>query len=320
MALSWEVWRGEQRIQRAEINSPPLKSGESGQPVHLLQASLVLQGFDIPHHGVTGDPPVQNNNFLNETQAAVRQCEARFGLTLDIGVAGQEVVRRLDRENDTLYTFKAGHFGAALARTDVSRAVGKITSATLALTFLRVNVLNLLVSNLVEDALRVHFRLLPPGSIGDGIRRARTTADIDRILTQFTLIAAVLNSCATSFRDGIPVNGVKIPAEANTGSRTILFGPAFRDFTVSPVDLTGGGIGPNSRAAILIHEGMHASDDSNTSGNRNIHISEFQAAYNTQPADLSLFNPSSYASFAAHIANGGDPPIRFGLGPGARLL
>jgi hypothetical protein len=320
MALSWEVWRGEPRIQRAEINSPPLKSGESGQPVHLLQASLVLQGFDIPHHGVTGDPPAQNNNFLNETQAAIRQCEARFGLTLDVGVAGQEVVRRLDRENDTLYTFKAGHFGAALARTDVSRAVGKIASAALGLTFLRAAVLPFPTQNLVNDALRVHFRLLPPGTAGDGIRRARTTADLDRILTQFALISAVLNSNATSFEDGIPVNGAKTAAEANTGSRRIRFGPAFRDFTVSPVDLTGGEIGPNSRAAILIHEGMHASDDSNTSGNRNIHISEFEAAYNTQPADLSLFNPSSYASFAAHIANGGDPPIRFGLGPGARRL
>ena len=320
MALSWDVWRADPRIQRAELNSPPMKRGESGQPVHLLQAGLVLQGFDIPHHGVSGDPPVQNNNFLTETQSAVVSCEARFGLTLDSGVAGQEVVQRLDRENNTLYTFKAGHFGAALARTDVGRAVGKITSAALALTFLRAGILPLPTLNLVEDALRVHFRLLPPGSIGDGIRRARTTADIDRILTQFTLIAAVLNSSATSFEDGIPVNGAKIAAEANNGSRRIRFGPAFRDFTVSPVDLTGGAIGPNSRAAILIHEGMHASDDSQTSGNRNIHISEFQATYNTQPADLSLFNPSSYASFAAHIANGGDPPIRFGLGPGARLL
>ena len=320
MALSWDVWRTNDRIQRAENNSPPMRSGESGQPVHLLQASLVLQGFDIPHHGVTGRPPQQNNNFLSETQSAIRKCEAQFGLTQDIGIAGQEVVRRLDSQNNTLYATRAGQFGAALARTDVGTAVGKIASATLALSFLKANVLPPPTLSLVEDALRVHFRLLPPGIPGDGIRRARTTADVDRILTQFMQIAGVLNSSATSFEDGIPFNGAKIAAEANNGSRRITFGPAFRDFTLTPVDLTGGRIGPQSRAAILIHEGMHASDDSGTSGNENIHISEFQPTYATQPADLSLVNPSSYASFAAHIANGGDPPIRFGLGPGARGL
>jgi Putative peptidoglycan binding domain len=297
-----------------------MKRGESGEHVHLLQAALVLQGFDVPHHGMTGDPPRQNNNFLNETQSAVRQCEARFGLTVDTGVAGQEVVRRLDQENNTLYTTRAGHFGAALARTDVGLAVRKIVSASLGLTFLRSGVLNDPTLTLVNDALRVHFRLLTPGTPGDGIRRARTTADLDRILSTYAIIMGILNSSATSFQDGIPVNGAKTAAEANTGSRRVLFGPAFRNFTLSPVDLTGGLIGPNSRAAILIHEGMHAADDSNTSGNDAIHISEFDPRYNNQPADRSLFNPSSYAGFAAHVANNGDPPIRFGLGPGARQL
>jgi peptidoglycan hydrolase-like protein with peptidoglycan-binding domain len=320
MALSWVPWRDNQRVQRAENNNPSMKSGESGEPVHLLQAALVLQGFDIPHHGVTGNPPRQNNNFLGETQAAVRQCEARFGLTVDVGVAGQEVVRRLDQENNSLYTTRAGHFGAALARSDVGRAIGKITQATLGLTFLNANVLPTSTTTLVNDALRVHFRLLPPGSAGDGIRRARTAGDIDRILNTYRLIGAVFASNATSFVDGIPVNGVKTAAEANTGSRRVLFGPAFRDFTLTPVDLTGGEIGPNSRAAILIHEGMHAADDSGTSGNANIHISEFDPPYDTQRADLALFNPSSYAGFAAHIANNGDPSPRFGLGPGARRL
>ncbi len=321
MALAWEPWRDNQRIQRAENNNPSMKVGESGQHVHLLQAALVLQGFDVPHHGITGDPPRQNNNFLNETQSAVRQCEVRFSLSRDTGVAGQEVVRRLDQENNTLYTTRAGHFGAVLARTDVGLAVSKIVSATLGLTFLKAGVLPEPTLTLVNDALRVHFRLLTPGTTSDGIRRARTAADIDRILNTYTIITGVLNSSATSFNDGIPVNGAKTAAEADTGSRRILFGPAFRDFTLSPADLTGGQIGPNSRAAILIHEGMHAADDSNNSADNNfVHFSEFDPRYNTQPADRSLFNPSSYASFAAHVANNGDPPIRFGLGPGARQL
>lgn len=320
MALSWSPWRDNVQVQRAENNNPPIKSGQSGQHVHLLQAALILQGFDVPHHGVTGRPPRQNNNFLGETQAAVRQCEARFGLTLDAGIAGQEVVGRLDRENTTLYTARVGHFGAALARADVGRAIGKVASATMALSFLNVNVLPPATLTLVNDALRVHFRLLPPGAAGNGTRRARTAGDIDRILNTYRQIGAVLASAATSFVDGIPVNGAKTAAEAETGSRRVLFGPAFRDFTLTPTDLTGGEIGPHSRAAILIHEAMHAVDDSNTSGNDNIHISEFDPLYDTQRADFALFNPSSYAGFAAHIANNGDPSPRFGLGPGSRRL
>jgi hypothetical protein len=75
-------------------------------------------------------------------------------------------------------------------------------------------------------------------------------------------------------------------------------------------------VGPNSRAAILIHEGMHAVDADKKSGDDDIHISEFDPAYETQPPDKSLFNPSSFAGFAAHVFNGSDPKPRFGLGAG----
>jgi len=316
MALSWLPWQNDPQVQRAENSSPSMKPGTAGQQVHLLQAALILQGFDVPHHGISGNPPRQNNNYMSETQAAVRQCEARFGLTVDTGVAGQQVVRRLDSENTSFYASRAGEFGAALARTDVNLALGKVTSALLALAFINQSS----ISALVNNALRVHFRLLPPGASGDGIRRARTQADLDRITRTYQDLSQVFVANATSFLDGIPVNGVKIAAEANTNSRQILFGPAFRSFTVTN-DLTGGRIGPHSRAAVLIHEGMHSVDASNTSGNANIHISEFDTAqYDSQRADLSLFNPSSYAGFAAHIANNGDPTPRFGLGQGARGL
>lgn len=310
MTLSWTGWQDNARIQSAENNNPAIRPGAAGQHVHLLQAALILNGFDVPHHGVDENSGVQNSNYLGETQAAVRACEGRFGLSRDTGIAGREVISRLDRESNTFYTTNAGHFGAALARTDVPRAVGKISSSLLSLTFLRAGSLPDTVAPLVDDALRVHFRLLPPGSAGDGIRRARRKADLDHIITTFTNLAAVLNSSATTFEDGIPVNGIRTPAESNTGSRRIRFGPAFLDLDAP----CGGRIGPHSRAAILIHEGMHSVDFSGLSGNGAVHISEFEPAYDTQTADRSLFNPSSYAGFAAHIANNGDPNPRFGLG------
>jgi hypothetical protein len=234
-------------------------------------------------------------------------------------VAGAEVISKLDSESALNYIVHAGHFGAGLARNDVPLAISKITSSLLGLTFLRAGAgLPPTLVSLIENALNVHFRLLPPGAAAAGPRRARTTTDLDRIIQTFTALAEVLNAGATSFRDGIPVNGIKTPAEADTGSFSVLFGPFYRDFD----DGLGAAIGPNSRAAIVIHEGTHAVDTSaplgqlGRSGQADVHISEFDPAYDQQTADRSLLNPSSYAGFAAHIANNGDPVPRFGLGAG----
>jgi hypothetical protein len=322
MALSWEVWRNDERIKKAANNNPSMKFGEKGQAVHLLQAALILNEIDVPHHGI-GDNGLQNNNYLNETQAAVRQAEGKFGLSLhDKGIAGKQVIGALDNANNRFYTSNKGHFGSDLAVQDAPRAQTKVQSALTGLAALRA-AMNLPkpvgLNTVVSQALRVHFRLLAPGTTGPGVARQATIADIDRIIATYRNILFVLRGATFTFRDGIPVNGVKIAAESFEGSRRVTFGPAFRDFG-NNTDLIGGPIGKESRAAVVIHESMHAVDDSHTSGQRNIHISEFQAAYDVQPADLSLFNPSSYASFAAHVALGRDPQPRFGLGPNSRGL
>ena len=320
MVLTWVVWRDVARIQRAEASNPSMKPGESGQPVHLLQAALILQGFDVPAHGILPRQTVQNNKYGQQTATAVRACEVRFGLTRDSGIAGREVISRLDVNNALLYTVNAGQFGAALARSDVGLAVSKVVGALLALNFLRAGALPPSVAPMVDDALLTHFRLLQPGTPPAGNRRARTTADLDRIIRTYTSLVGVLNSSATTFEDGIPVNGVRTPAEANTGSNLIRFGPAFFSRQASMPAEVGSAIGPHSRAAILMHEGTHAVDQAGRSGTEAVHVSEFNlAAYSGQSTDDSLLNPSSYASFAAHIANNGDPPLRFGLGPGQAL-
>jgi hypothetical protein len=68
MTLSWVEWQSDPRVQRAENNNPAMKSGESGRPVHLLQAALILHGFDVPHHGITGDPPRQQQLSGGDTK------------------------------------------------------------------------------------------------------------------------------------------------------------------------------------------------------------------------------------------------------------
>jgi hypothetical protein len=329
MALSWVMWKDDARIQKAAENRPSMKSGEKGQPVHLLQACLIINDIDVPHHGITGR--VQNNNFLAETARAVREAEKKFNLpSRDTGVAGKEVITRLDTECDGFYTRNAGNFGRGQAIKDAPGARLKVLAALNNIALLRTALGGPPVAvvplpgaaaptlALANSALLTHFRLSGPGAAAPagGVARPATLADINRISTTCVAIAGLLAGAAAAFRDGIPVNGVKIAAEANTNSRIVTFGPMFRSFDAP----FGRLIGPNSRIAILIHEGMHAVDDSNTSGNANTHISEFDPAYDVQPAEQAMFNPSSYAGFAAHAFLGRDPTPRFGLGPASRAL
>jgi peptidoglycan hydrolase-like protein with peptidoglycan-binding domain len=321
MVLSWFAWQNIDRVQRAQNNSPAMKFGEKGDPVHLLQAALILNGFDVPSHGVDANG-VRHDNYGADTQAAVRATESLDSLSIkDSGIAGKQVVTELDNDSTSFYADNAGHVGAALAVQDAPRAMSKvqraITGASALLGVVQSTPGAPAVTAADIEALRVHFRLLMPGAtIGSAVARTATAADLSQILSTFQRIRGVLGSAGTAFVDGIPFTGVKNPAESVPNSRVILFGPFFRDFDAA----FGDRIGPESRAAILIHEGMHSVDISLISGRADIHISEFSPAYDSQSADLSLLNPSSYASFAAHVFLGSDPLPRFGLGPVSRGL
>lgn len=321
MTLAWFAWQKNFRIQQAQNNSPSMKPGEKGEAVHLLQAALILNGFDVPAHGVD-DKGVRNDNYGFQTQAAVRAAENSDNLSIkDTGIAGKQVITELDDDSAGFYGLHAGHVGAALARQDAGRALTKVTRAIAGASAL-LGVLQPTqgapaVTAADIEALRVHFRLLMPGAtIGSSVARTATPADVIQIRTTFQNIRSVLVSAGTTFTEGVPFTGVKNPAESVPNSRVILFGPFFRDFDAP----FGGRIGNESRAAILIHEGMHSVDSSLISGRGDIHISEFSPAYDSQRAELSLLNPSSYASFAAHVFLGRDPAPRFGLGPNSRGL
>src|SRR5262249_25068447 len=123
------AWRDNSRIQKAENNNPAMRTGEKGEAVHLLQAALILNGFDVPHHGV-GANGERNDNFGNETAAAVRAAETGFGLSIhDGGVAGKEVIGALDNASTRFYTDHAGHVGAPLAVVSAPRANLKVSRA-----------------------------------------------------------------------------------------------------------------------------------------------------------------------------------------------
>jgi len=297
MTLRASFWNANDRLQQAADNAPAMRQGEPNrEAVVLLQRALVDTGVapDIQVDGLYGP----------RTAGGVASVETRFNMDRDQGVAGRQSLGILD------ILLQGGRLGAELARSDTTLAVRKVRAAISALVAFKASPSS--APAVTVDALHTHFRL-DVGVPTIGVTRQITDADVDTILERLNQLLGLYGAAATRFRTGVPVNGILTAAEAPLNG-PVTFGPAFTD-----VDSNfGDRIGPNSRAAILIHEGVHVFD--RVSGDVNIHISEFDPAYDVQPADLSLHNPSSFAGFAAHIDNGGDPAPRFGLGPASRGL
>ena len=154
------------------------------------------------------------------------------------------------------------------------------------------------------DALGKHFHLT--FQVITATTRAVTKADLAFIRKNYQAVANVFTNSAFAFEDG-PSSSPGSPAGGSFDRQKIFFAPLYKDFD-SP---DGAAIGPRSRAAIVIHEAVHLTD--NLSGGAATHISEFDVRYETQAADDALHNPSSYATFAWHVTRGFDNP-RFGLG------
>jgi hypothetical protein len=159
------------------------------------------------------------------------------------------------------------------------------------------------------DALATHFHLA--FQVTTATTRPVTKTDLASIRKNYQAVANVFNNSAFAFENG-PSIVPGSPASGSIAKQKIFFAPIYKDFD-SP---DGAAIGPRSRAAIVVHEAVHLTD--NLSGGAAAHISEFDPRYATQAADDALHNPSSYATFAWHVTRGFDNP-RFGLGATRRM-
>lgn len=301
MALRSPFWSANQRLQRAALNQTAMKQFEPDQAaVKLLQQALVNTGIGplIKVDGIFGP----------KTATAVRTVQTRFNMDRDAGVAGRQTLGILD------ILLQGGTIGRDLAQSDTVLAGLKVRAAILALNLFKISQNNgTTPAPLTVAALRTHFRFtIAPATIG--VTRQITGRDVDNMLLRYNELLGLFAASAARFRTGVPVNGINTAAEAPLNG-PITFGPGFTNVNSHFGDL----IGPNSRAAVLIHEAVHVFDSQSGIDN-DTHISEFDPAYNIQPADRALHNPSSFAGVAAHIHNNGDPSPRFGLGPGARGL
>ena len=310
------LWAGNARVQRAANNQPPMRQGEGDRvAVKLLQQALIESGFPMAA-GADGA-------FGPQTAGAVVAAEKQFAFTVDAGIAGREVLGALDLSLRGWKPPPGPHWGGLIARTIVPVAQRKITAALGALvdirTMLAVGGFDFVTADGVTmSALKTHFKLVPPGGTKDAREDFITIQTIDPLIANFRGIQRTLAN-ASMIRHSICTLGLDVAAEAAFGG-PVLFGPPYSDFKFDPVAVTNiDRTGPNSLAAMMMHEATHVIDS--VSGQDAIHISEFTIEYETQRASDARHNPSAYATFAAHIDAGADRPRnqRFGLGAGRPL-
>lgn len=97
MSLSSPRFAGSGRLRAAADNRPPLRKGDSGRAVHLLQFALLDLGYSMPNS--TGRAMSPDGIYGDETVEVVRsfQRDQRNPRLSDDGIAGRDTMRALDR-------------------------------------------------------------------------------------------------------------------------------------------------------------------------------------------------------------------------------
>jgi peptidoglycan hydrolase-like protein with peptidoglycan-binding domain len=281
-SLKCKLFRGDPKLEACLVSDPAhVVPGSQGDHVGKIQQALFLLGA-----GVIGPKEIGEKKFGPDTLRAVRAFK---------GPPRNIINRSYQSTPDDI--------------------VGKMTIATLDREMFSLDFV------LVLSALKTHFKLVLAGATLLFIEEPITVAAIDQLTTTFLFVQRTLRN-ANMIKHSICLgNGISTAAEAPLGG-PVVFGPPYSDFTLAPVGVTNiAKTGPNSLAAIMIHEATHVID--NLSGdNATTHISEFSNAYAAQSAANARHNPSAYATFAAHIFDRADrlPENRFGLSQGGRAF
>lgn len=95
MSLMSPRFANEPRLVKASENNPPLRQGEQGEAVAIVQRALVDLGFDMPIT-TAGGTKLPDGIFGSETARVVRQFQAANNLDAD-GVVGRNTLAVLER-------------------------------------------------------------------------------------------------------------------------------------------------------------------------------------------------------------------------------
>ena len=150
----------------------------------------------------------------------------------------------------------------------------------------------------VRNALQTHFNI---------DTAANQSVLVAEILGRYRAVVAYLGTSSSNFiNDTTSAEAAKgTPAHVPFGTGKVNFTPAFAAFDPK----TGRGFGPFARAAMVLHEPVHAVDHPAASTVAT-HVHEGSPAYATNPASNQVHNAHSYAAFAQQMNFGKD--TRFG--------
>jgi hypothetical protein len=328
MPLQCQLFKGDPRLEACLVqDSAHVTPGSVGDFVTKIQQALVM---------VDGSFIASTDSaaklYGRTTASAVLAFKTKRGIinqayqTQPDNIVGKMTIRALD--NEVLAKQAAGPpaqaqlSGRALALQDVPLAREKLAAAWVAINVHGV-LMDLEATRLplgvkvpydpvTVDALEVHFHLIQPPGPGKfpvtTPKRLLSRTDISLIRAQYERMALVLRKADVIIQDMTRADRAAFPdapGVTNLGG-TMRFGPIYRPFDGDTTNPNGDGFGPNSRAAMLLHESVHVFDT--VSGIDNvIHISEFDVRYDTTiKPDNALHNPSAYATFAAHIVDRAD--------------
>lgn len=93
MALTSPRFAGNARLENAARNRPPLRRGDTGQPVRLIQQALIDLGYPLPISTRKYNSP--DGVYGGETKTKVRAFQRRVHLNPD-GEVGRNTMARLD--------------------------------------------------------------------------------------------------------------------------------------------------------------------------------------------------------------------------------
>lgn len=310
MGLVSKLFKGDPKLEACQVSDPAhIFQGVRGEHVGKIQTALIQtdgatierRELDEQFYGPSTAKAVLR--FKKNPKRNILNFRSQFD-----DIVGKKTITALDLQmaGQTNPTQKD------LAEADKPLAEDIVRNALRALREIE-NDLNALQSgasvNLGTprwDALQKHSHMLP--GVSSVLGRAVTAADIAFIRQNYQKVQQVFLNSAFSFRNGPLVSDADAaPARGDFVQQKIFFGTEFKDFDTPDAKA----IGPKSRSAILVHEAIHLADS--RSGEPDIHISEFDPAYDLMTADNAIHNPSSYATFAWHVTRGFDLP-RFGLG------
>jgi peptidoglycan hydrolase-like protein with peptidoglycan-binding domain len=283
---------------------------EAVQAIQLAMANFYLMPKSIQPDGKPGG--TADGKFGDETNNAVWGYQGQRHLKQD-GKVGPHTLAALDKDMQDKKPPKIVHGGGAtpagpedpkaLAESSKGMALTRVNSAISELLWYRLSAVGERDPHRLEvmiSALNTHFGF-------DRKENAATTDDslLDTIVDNFSKDKDALTRSATVFQsvtqaqyDADRPGKSLVPAYAST-SRWVKFTTMFKRWDST----TATGYGDQTRAAMLIHECIHFVDTAAPD-----HAYEWQGEYDALKAEKAVHNPSSYATFAAHIARGYDRP------------